>query len=137
MKVHALRSKKQEGASLVEFALLAPFFVVLLFGLVEFGLSIYDKELLTNANREGARYGVVYTTPRKTATEITTKVQDYLTKSGFTDTATINVTGAGGNSGNPLTVTVTYPYTFQVLPNFVSGLTGSLNLTANTVMLME
>ena len=137
MKVHALRSKKQEGASLVEFALLAPFFVVLLFGLVEFGLSIYDKELLTNANREGARYGVVYTTPLKTATEITTKVQDYLTKSGFTDTATINVTGAAGDSGSSLTVSVTYPYTFQVLPHFVSTLTGTLNLTANTVMLME
>ena len=137
MKAQELRSKKQEGATLVEFSVLAPLFVVLLFGLVEFGLSIYSKGVLTNASREGARFGVVYTTPRKTAAEIRTNVQDYLTKSGFTDTATINVTGAGGNSGTPLTVTVTYPYTFQVLPQFVSGLAGSLNLTANTIMLME
>jgi len=121
----------------VEFAVLAPVFVVLLFGLVEFGLSIYSKEVIGNASREGARFGVVYTTPRKTTTEIRTKVQDYLTKSGFTGTATINVTGAGGASGSSLTVAVTYPYSFQVLPSFVSGLAGTINLTANSVMLME
>jgi Flp pilus assembly protein TadG len=137
MKAQELRSKKQEGASLVEFSLLAPLFVVLLFGLVEFGLSIYSKGVLANASREGARFGVVYTTPRKTNTEVQSRVQDYLTKSGFTNTATINVTGAGGASGSALTVAVTYPYTFQVLPNFVSSLAGTLNLTANTVMLME
>jgi Flp pilus assembly protein TadG len=137
MKAHKLSSRKQQGASLVEFAVLAPVFVVLLFGLVEFGMSIYSKEVIGNASREGARFGVVYTTPRKTTTEIRTKVQDYLTKSGFTSTATINVTGAGGASGSSLTVAVTYPYSFQVLPSFVSGLTGTINLTANSIMLME
>jgi Flp pilus assembly protein TadG len=137
MKAQKLSSRKQQGASLVEFAVLAPVFVVLLFGLVEFGLSIYSKEVIGNASREGARFGVVYTTPRKTTTEIRTKVQDYLTKSGFTGTATINVTGAGGASGSSLTVAVTYPYSFQVLPSFVSGLAGTINLTANSVMLME
>jgi hypothetical protein len=52
-------------------------------------------------------------------------------------TANINVTGAQGSSGSPLTVRVTYPYTFQVLPNFVAGFTGPMNLTAITEMLME
>ena len=137
MKAQALRRKKQEGASLVEFSVIAPLFVVLLFGLVEFGMAIYDKGVLTNASREGARFGVVYSNPRKTATEIGNKVQTYLTNAGFTDTASINVTGAGGSSGASLTVTVTYPYHFTVLPNFVSGLTGTMNLTANTIMLME
>jgi Flp pilus assembly protein TadG len=137
MKAQELRSRKQEGASLVEFSVLAPLFVVLMFGLVEFGLSLYSKGVLTNASREGARFGVVYTTPRKTTTEIRSRVQEYLTKSGFTGTPTINVTGAGGTSGSSLTVSVAYPYTFQVLPAFVCSLTGTLNLTANTVMLME
>ena len=122
---------------MVEFAVMAPLFVVLLFGLVEFGMFIYDKGVLTNASREGARFGVVYTAPRKTTTEIQNKVQAYLTNSGFTDTASINVTGAGGSSGSQLTVTVTYPYHFQVLPHFVSGLAGTMNLNANTIMLME
>ena len=137
MKEHRLRANDQVGASLVEFAILAPLFVMLLFGLLEFGLGVYNKGVLTNASREGARFGVVFTTPRKTAGEITAKVQEYLTKSGFTDTATINVTGAQGTSGSPLSVAVTYPYTLQVLPNFVCSLTGPINLTSNTVMLME
>lgn len=122
---------------MVEFAILAPLFVVLLFGLVEFGLAMYSKGMITNASREGARFGVVYATPRKTTAEITAKVQEYLANAGLMDTVDINVTGAQGLSGTPLTVRVTYPYTFQVLPNFVCGLTGPLNLTANTVMLME
>lgn len=137
MKAQRHRWKNQEGASIVEFSVLAPLFVVLLFGLVEFGLSIYSKEVLANASREGARLGVVYSTPRKSAGEITARVQEYLTKAGFTDTATINVTGAQGTSGSPLRVTVSYPYNFQVLPPFVSGLTGTITLTADTVMLME
>jgi Flp pilus assembly protein TadG len=142
MKSQQLRSKNQEGAGLVEFAILAPILVILLFGLLEFGLSLYAKEVLTNASREGARYGVVYSNPRKTVTEIKNKVQEYLTKSEFTDPATIDVTGAGGASGSSLTVSVSYPYTFQVLPSFFasffgSDMTGTITLKANTVMLME
>lgn len=137
MKAGRLRLQDQEGAALVEFSLLAPLFVALLFGVVEFGLSIYSKEVITNASREGARFGVVYSTPRKTTAEIRAKVQEYLTKAGFTDTPTITVTGAQGDSGTPLTVSVTYPYSFQVLPGFVGGLAGTLNLKADTVMLME
>lgn len=137
MKAQWLRSKNQEGAGLVEFSLLAPLIVALLFGLLEFGLSLYSKEVLTNASREGARFGVVYTTPRKNTEEIQARVKEYLTKAGFTDTANINVVGAQGSSGSPLTVSVSYPYTFQVLPNFICSLTGTINLNANTVMLME
>lgn len=137
MKVQRLRPNKEKGASLVEFAILAPLFVMLLFGLVEFGLAMYSKGMITNASREGARFGVVYATPRKTDAEITSKVQEYLANAGFADSVNISVTGAQGTSGTPLTVSLTYPYTFQVLPQFVSGLTGPLNLTANTEMLME
>jgi Flp pilus assembly protein TadG len=142
MKAQRLRSKNQEGAGLVEFAIVAPLLVILLFGLLEFGLSLYAKEALTNASREGARYGVVFSSPRKTTTEIRNKIQEYLTKSGFTDTATINVSGAQGSSGSPLTVSPSYPYAFEVLPGFFanffdSTMTGSATLRANTVMVME
>lgn len=117
------RPDREGGGSVAEFALLAPVFVVLLFGLVEFGMAIYAKGVLTNASREGARLGVVYGTPRKTETEIIARVVDYLNKAGFTETpsVTVNVTGEGGASGTSLTVSVTYPYHFQVLPNFVRG----------------
>ena len=137
----APRSKpdRDRGGSVAEFALLAPVFIVLLFGVVEFGLAMYAKGVLTNASREGARLGVVFGTPRKTEAEIIARVTEYLNKAGFTDTpqVTVNVTGEGGSSNSTLTVSVSYPYTFQVLPNFVQGLTGTLTLTATTNMLME
>uniref|UniRef100_A0A7C3UXT5 Pilus assembly protein n=1 Tax=Desulfobacca acetoxidans TaxID=60893 RepID=A0A7C3UXT5_9BACT len=135
----AIRLKNQQGAAVVEFALLAPLFVALLFGVVEFGLSIYSKEVITNASREGARFGVVYCSPRKTAAQIKAQVQDYLTKAGFTDAADITVSPdpPPSTSGSPLTVSVKYPYNFQVLPQFVGGLLGTVTLQANTVMLME
>jgi Flp pilus assembly protein TadG len=144
MKAQRLQSKNQEGAGLVEFAILAPLLVILLFGLLEFGFSLYAKEVVTNASREGARYGVVYCTSRKTIAQIKAQVQDYMTKSGFNETPSINVSPdpATLKSNDQLTVSVSYPYTFQVLPGFFAGffdstMTGAVTLQANTVMLME
>jgi Flp pilus assembly protein TadG len=44
----------------VEFALVAPIFVLLLFSIIEFGRAIYVVEMLNNAAREGARYAIVH-----------------------------------------------------------------------------
>lgn len=44
---------------MVEFALVAPIFFLLLFGIVEGGRFIFYYETLSNATREGARYAIV------------------------------------------------------------------------------
>jgi Flp pilus assembly protein TadG len=44
---------------MVEFALVAPMFFVLLFGIIEAGRFIFYYETLSNATREGARYAIV------------------------------------------------------------------------------
>jgi Flp pilus assembly protein TadG len=129
--------KGQRGVALVELALVAPIIVIVLFGILEFGMIIYSKGVVTNASREGARFGVVLNSPRRTSAEIEAKVRDYLGKSGFSDPVTISVTGAGAASGTPMAVQVTYSYHFQVLPNFIESITGTLGLTAETAMLME
>lgn len=135
--MQAGRRKSEEGAGVVEFALIAPLFILLLFGLVEFGQALYTKEVLTNASREGARFGVVYCTPRKTQEQIRNRVQEYLQKAGFREAAAITVVGAQGPSGQDLRVSVSYPYEFQVLPRFVAQMLGTVQLTATTVMKME
>jgi Flp pilus assembly pilin Flp len=130
----------ERGAALVEFGLLAPVLVAVLFGVVEFGLIIYAKGVLANASREGARYGVVFSTPRRTQVEIADKVREYLVQSGFPGASGVPVEfpdWPGDLSGAPLTVQVKYSYSFQVLPAFVQNLVGSVNLTAETVMLLE
>ncbi len=125
------------GSATIELALVLPLFLVLLFGIVEFGLILYAQGILTNASREGARYGVVYSTPRKSAAQIETWVRDYLRDAGFTESVTVAVTGAGGNLGDPLDVRVDYTYHFLLLPQFVASLGANLNLRAETVMRLE
>ena len=134
-------AKGQRGASAVEFAVITPLFVALLFAVVEFGMVLYAKGMITHAAREGARYGVVYSTPRRDAVSIENEVKQYLNLSGLTNEATVTVSGAGGNTGDILDVKVTYNYEFMVLPkdinSYLAGTMPDLTLTAETVMRME
>ena len=52
-----VRWKSQSGASAVEFAIVLPILVLLVFGIIEFSVAFYDKAMITNASREGARAG--------------------------------------------------------------------------------
>ena len=54
-----LARRGQEGAAAVEFALLLPLLVLLLFGMIEFGLAFNTRIQATNAAREAARRAVV------------------------------------------------------------------------------
>jgi Flp pilus assembly protein TadG len=48
--------RPDRGASLVEFAFIAPVLLMLLFGMITTGLALNDKQQMTHATREGARY---------------------------------------------------------------------------------
>jgi Flp pilus assembly protein TadG len=48
--------RRDRGASLVEFAFIAPVLFMLLFGMITVGLALNDKQQMTHATREGARY---------------------------------------------------------------------------------
>jgi len=50
---------QDEGAAAVEFALIVPVLVIFLFGIIEFGILFAQQLSLSNAARQGARYGVV------------------------------------------------------------------------------
>lgn len=54
------RYESKRGQSLVEFALVLPLLVLLLYGLAEFGFLLYAHVQVTNAAREGARAGSLY-----------------------------------------------------------------------------
>ena len=51
---HAAGSR---GASLVEFALIVPVLLMLLLGMITGGLALNQKQQMTHATREGARFG--------------------------------------------------------------------------------
>jgi hypothetical protein len=51
---------RRPGQALVEFALVAPIFFLLLFSIIEAGRFIFHYEMLSNAARDGARYAIVH-----------------------------------------------------------------------------
>ena len=118
----------QQGVAAVEFALALPLILMLIFGVIDFGLAMYAKGLITNASQEGARFGAIYRLDSLTVGDIQTHVQGYLQAAGFPAPVTVTVTGAGGPSGSPLCVRVDYAYRLQTLPELVAGLTGDLEL---------
>ena len=64
--------KKQFGVAAVEFAIILPVLLLLIFGAIEFGIMMYDQAVITNASREGARAGVVYVVGNPNADGIAT-----------------------------------------------------------------
>ena len=49
----------EKGTTAVETAIIIMLLLMFIFGIIEFGLLLFDKQVLTNASREGARAGVV------------------------------------------------------------------------------
>lgn len=143
--------RNNRGAALVEFALIAPILVILVLGIVEFGCLLYDKAMITNASREGARYGIVMADPRITETQIRGLIGAYLTnhlislKGGTAspfpaDAAHIDIQGAEGSFPDDLQVTVYYDYGFLVIPKLITAMVtdnGVIHLSARTIMRME
>lgn len=53
------RSRNNQGQAMLEFALVLPILLLLVFGIIEFGIIFFDNLVITQAAREGARVGVV------------------------------------------------------------------------------
>jgi Flp pilus assembly protein TadG len=52
--------RSQHGGAAVEFALVLPVFVAVLFGMIDYGWYFYQKFTLTAAIREGVRFGATF-----------------------------------------------------------------------------
>ena len=147
-----MRIKDQRGGALIEFAIVFPILALLVGGIVDFGILYYNKQVLTNASREGARAGIVYvldTNGNKiivNESDIQDIVQTYCDNKRLWSFggSSLPVTTAPGVSSlaypNDLTVTVTFNYRFLLssLLNILGGDFGpTLDISAVTVMRME
>jgi len=54
------RRRRGRAQAMVEFALVAPIFFLILFGIIDFGRYVYYVQILNNAAREGTRYAIVH-----------------------------------------------------------------------------
>jgi Flp pilus assembly protein TadG len=122
----------------VEFAVVAPLFFLLVFGMIEFGRAVMVQQVITNASREGARLAVL---DGSTGTQVKTAVVAYLQRGSITATAdkvTVTPTEpATAAYGDPVTVTVSIPFnqvSWLPTPWFIGSGT---HLSASTVMRRE
>lgn len=132
------------GSSAVEFALVLPVLLVLIFGIVELGLLLYNQQILTNASREGARAGIVTGVPRVSPATIEAVVNNYATNHLVTFAVTTPALifdppiDECVSFGDDLIVTVSFDYNFFVLPAFTAAVIPvSKTLTAQAVMKCE
>ncbi|MDX1754610.1 MAG: TadE family protein [Marinobacter sp.] len=146
MKMKSLRY--QQGTEVVEFAITASLLFLILFGIIEFSVALFDKATLTNASREGARAGILYRNPPSEAaadaaiTDAIENYENFLISLGGEASLTTSIVredpdGDGFGRGDDLIVTITYPYQYLILSEFIGTLGGELELTATTVMRAE
>jgi Flp pilus assembly protein TadG len=154
----------ERGASATELALILPIFLLLVFGVLEFGHAWYMRQMLSNASREGARYGTRYQTnssgTRKLPSSLTPSIAHYIQNSssdnggngGYGLSAllpsdanlTVTVSGAGFTESNvdnlpgeDLTVKVGATKNWLVLGSLISTFGTSKNIAVTTTMKCE
>lgn len=120
----------RSGIVAVEFVLILPFLMLILFGIIEFGIFFMNKHVITNASREGARAGIVSRIPRLSFDDIEAVVNDYCKEHLVTfgepnepkttcipaDPADPDIDPDVIKFGKPLKVEVTFNYDFLFLP---------------------
>lgn len=148
-----IKLRGEHGGSTVEFSIIAVVLLTIVFGIIEFGVLMFDQHVLTNASREGARAGVVMRIPRLPDAEIkmiiTNYAKDHMVTFGAASTLDFGPWGSedpdrwiipdqnlrtGPLFGTDLRVTVKYQFNFLVLS--IVGL-DPITLKAETIMRME
>lgn len=123
--------KSERGQSLVEFALILPLLILMLFGIIDFGRIFHAYLTIDHAGREAARAASI----GKDDTQVTnTAVTDAVGLGLTADRVAITPTGTRV-SGNEVSITITYPITF--LTPVIGSIVGSITLEDTTVMRVE
>lgn len=145
----------RNGSTTVEFALVLPVLMVLLFGIVEFGLIFKDVLAINQAAREGARAAAVGSTTttisaRATASATTlttaniTTTSSYRTYTSGTWSAWTTLTNSGNSnaapSGAQVKVALSYPHTLVtggLFSRIADPNSNRITLTTSMVMRRE
>jgi Flp pilus assembly protein TadG len=132
--------RREGGVAALEFVLILPFLLMVLFGIIDVSMILCDKAVITNASREAARAGIVLRVPRWNNVQVQNFALSYTQNnlvSGGTPASASAVASGTQVSGTALTVTVTYAYQGFVLGSIFSAITGPVTISAVTVMNYE
>jgi hypothetical protein len=152
------------GGIAVEFAIIVPILLLLVFGIIDFGHAWYMDHLLSNASREGARYGTRYVTDihshRILPQSLTPSIANYIKYNSAENgglggwglvhflpsdaNPQVAVSGPGTTTTDPsalagkdLTVRITARKTWFVIGRLIPGLGSYKDLAVQTTMKCE
>ncbi len=137
---------QSRGQALLEFAVVAPIFFLLVFAMIDFGRYVYYVQILNNAAREGARYAIVHGSnsfqpagPSSNDPTVAGVVRSYAV--GVTGNGALTITSVWGTPPNPPTnnrgsnVDVKVSYAFRsivpIVPLPPITITGESTLVIN------
>ncbi len=145
--------RNEKGATVVEFAIIVPLLMLLIFAIIEFGFIFYTKGVVTNAAREGARVGSVFQVNSDGVYDPVTKddisaVVNYYLGNHLPDFSSSPVPVVPistlcpqdyrlANRDREVTVEVPFTYTFLTLPHLIFGYPLSVDLTSKSIMKCE
>lgn len=97
MRIASLSStRKCAGQTMVEFAMVASLFLLLLFGVMQMALTVYNYNTVCSAAREAVRFAIVHS-PASANSATTAQIQQ------------VAMNEAVGLNSSQLTVTVSWP----------------------------
>ena len=145
------KGKARRGQALVEFALVLPVFLLLIFGIVDAGRLIYTYNTVANAAREGARVAIVNQSDAGTKTCDTESATAWPTGCaiaagitlGLKDSDVVVEYREADDSGNcvPIkigcVVSVAVTGTYTALTPVIGQLIGTIDVTSTTEMPMS
>jgi Flp pilus assembly protein TadG len=159
-------SPREHGNAALEFAIVLPVLMLLLFGIIDFGHAWYMDHLLSNASREGARYGTRYVTSGTDPTDrllpqnLTPSISNYVLNNSKENgnlggvglshllpvdaNPQVNLSGPAATATDPtalagedLTVTITARKTWFVIGRLLPWLGSYKDLQVSTTMKCE
>ena len=140
------------GQSLVEFALILPVLMIMVFGIIDFGMGLRSYISLTNATREGARFAAIGNVAGAypancdgtSNTTVIGRVCYTIEGLDLADLTSVSVTYPNGQMpGNSVVVSADYTYNYITplgdIVDFFSGgsFPDALSLSTSTDMRLE
>ncbi len=122
------------GSTAVEFALLLPILLVMVFGLIDFGRALNAQISLTQAAREGARLAAL----GDSTSDVTARTQAAAGNLSSSVTVTVTPCPANGTQANDAVVQASYVFNYITPVGALAGFFGGpITLTATGDMPCE
>ncbi len=129
-----IRGSDERGAALIEFALVLPVLLVLLFGIIEASWAFGQQNDVRHGAREGARLAAV---DHGDVTTIGLEVCDRMDVVYPASNPTITLTPTSADSTRGGLATINVRTNFDSLTGFLDGIFGSLQLESSVEFRLE